>query len=320
MGILKSLEIKGDVFTQPNILNKQAIAYILSFPVFLSLFYILINIVNQASPSAQNSFAATYQLFAPFIFALIIAAYLSKGKLGNFVIYGAIKDHKQIPKHYVYGIIASFILIFVFSVSVAGSIVPAEITLAGGSGLLAYIFVVGPIAVEQEEQIFASSLIPTIATDSRSTIVGSFFMFAIAVTFLYVQQIELTVVLLVFLALYISSRKLRRLLLTATVSFFYSAILVSFLFAIYHTGADIGNVNFTSVLFYLFVFRMIATIINWRLQSAIASRGMHMNNNLYSGLSTQVGGFTGNIPLYLFVLGLYVVGLWLPYRYANEKL
>lgn len=332
-----SIVARDDILTTPQRANSKTKGYILTFTVILSLFFIAVALTPSSS---YDSFAQTYLYFAALLFFLLGLSYATNGNLTNSVIYGKIgkphngiwltlfNDSRQVYVEFILGGVTAIPILLILGVS-AASIVPitlptaasiaTAVSVTGYGALLAYIFVRGIISPDQEEAIFASSILPTIATDAKSVIAGASIIIGLAIAFLYIQQLEISFILAIFLLVYLAVPKFRKLLLQSTGAMIYAMIFTTVLFLIYHIPVYENSPEFAGILVGLTIFRLIAFIGNWVRQNTIFSRGMHSTFNVLPALLLFPGGFLTNLPLGIFVIGIYATGLWAVHKFTDEK-
>jgi hypothetical protein len=166
--------------------------------------------------------------------------------------------------------------------------------------------VIAIFAVEAEESFRASFLVPTF-TKLRMPIL---FIFAGIVTLAVSQLYLATVVFFFFALVFAFSKTLNAKVMASNLDRHFSAILVAaVVFGMFHIYSYSGSGNELSMIMSAILFAIIADIINWQLQNAVASRIAHSVNNAFvlaatAGISFILAG------LVVLVYAIIIIMIW----------
>lgn len=284
----------SDIYIHKAINKLSDVPYIFSIFLLIGLIFVF-NFIQSTSVKSYGD------IYVPiFVIALIlgIIAVTSNSNIPNLVIYGKIRNEKSLYTHIAIGVAYGAILISsLYTTFTLFSFLSIPVPLSFTSSILQqlnltnptilsvlpFIFIIGFVTVEAEEMLFSSILVPTF---SSAIGYGSFLipLFLIAAgLFLFVYQILILAIIftLAFLAVYFFPSLRRSLVTNFSARVIVSILIVAFVFSLYHIYAYGNNPNFTSILISASSYFVIANVINWRLQSAIASRVAHSINNSF---------------------------------------
>jgi hypothetical protein len=292
--------------------NQKDWLYVIGFFILLSLPFIF----NFLQSSSIKSYGNIYLPIFILTFAGIGFALLARNRFTGEVIYGKINSDKTLYLTIAVGAVFGFALIsslFIgsnflsfFQVPLPYSISP--IPSSTTSGDLALLVVISIFAVETEESLRATFLVPTF-TKLRLPII---LFFAGIITLALPQLYILTILLFVSGLLFIFDKRLSNITLNNGVSRHITAILVAAvifgLFHIYSYSTVPGN-EF-ALLESAMAFAFGADIINWVMQSTISSRIAHsINNSFIYASETGIA-----LPLAAFVVIIYAIIIVIIYQ------
>lgn len=301
---------KKDIFVEGGP-NKKDYLYVVGFFLLLMLPFIF----NFIQSSSIKSYGSIYLPIFILTFTGIGFALITRNGLTREVIYGNIKDDKALYYSVLVGAGFGFLLIssLIFGGSSFLSFFRLDVPFSIGvvptvaSQSIALLVVVAIFAVETEESLRASFLVPTFA-NLRMPIL---FIFAGIVT-LAISQLYIITILFFFFALFFAfSKRLSQKVSTSNFDRHLSSILVAaVVFGLFHIYAYGSSVNELQLIESAIAFAVVADLINWYLQNAIASRIAHSINN-----SFVLAAVTGiNFGLAGLVVLLYIIIIVMLYK------
>ena len=286
--------------------NKKDYLYVVGFFLLLMLPFLF----DFLQSSSIKSYGSIYLPIFILTFAGIGFALITKNGLTREVIYGNIKDDKALYYSILAGAGFGFLLIssIIFGGSSFLSFFRLDIPFSIGvvptatSQSIALLVVIAIFAVETEESLRASFLVPTF-TKLRMPIL---FIFAGIIT-LAISQLYIVTILFFFFALFFAFNKtLSAKLASSNFDRHLSAILVAaVVFGLFHIYAYGSSVNELQLIESAVAFAIVADAINWYMQNAIASRVAHSINNSFvlaamTGISFGLAGLV--VLLYVIII------------------
>ena len=300
---------RNDVFVNGGVNNKDYV-YVISFFILLMLPFMF----DFLASSSIKSYGSIYLPIFFITFAGMGFALITRNKFTREVIYGTIKDDKKLFWSLLVGEGFGFLLIssLIFGQNVLSFFkmdLPFSIgvvTSSASSSDIALLVVIAIFAVEAEESFRASFLVPTF-TKLRMPIL---FIFAGIVTLAVSQLYLATVVFFFFALVFAFSKTLNAKVMASNLDRHFSAILVAaVVFGMFHIYSYSGSGNELSMIMSAILFAIIADIINWQLQNAVASRIAHSVNNAFvlaatAGISFILAG------LVVLVYAIIIIMIW----------
>ncbi len=309
---------KNDVFIEGSV-NKKDYIYVVGFFLLLMLPFIF----NFLQSSSTKSYGSIYLPIFILTFAGIGFALVTNNKLTREVIYGSIKDDKDLYFSILAG--AGFGFLLVSSLIFGGSSfldffrvsLPFSIGVGSfaASESIALLVVIAIFAVETEESLRASFLVPTF-TKLRLPIL---FIFAGVIT-LAVSQLYIVTILFFFFALFFAfSKSLSLKVMTSNLDRHLSAILVAaIVFGLFHIYSYGTSPDELQLIGSAIAFAIVADLINWYMQNAIASRVAHSINNSFV-LAATTGISFGLAALVVLLYVIIIVMLYKMKSFGSAK-
>ncbi|MDE1768107.1 MAG: hypothetical protein KGH62_01945 [Candidatus Micrarchaeota archaeon] len=300
----------------PTVNKKDALYLILAVAIALLLLF------NFISTGQNQSYGGIYTPILTIALILISLAIATNGRLFGEVIYGNIRNDKQLYFSVGVGLVVGGAIAYALinnlqPLSFVGSPLPFAIsgTAAAGLGTYAILTIVGP---EIEELMFASALLPTVASELRRPKVFSVMAFFAGMIFYFIfQVIVLAAVFFLFAFLiYISSRARLTLFGGDLGKFSVAVAFTAFAFAMFHLWAYGNAGNPLLLLEQAFAFRVGISFLNYILQDTISGRIIHSMNN------AAIGSMTLGIPIANFGIAvfIYTAMIVIIYKAQNGRL
>jgi hypothetical protein len=279
--------------------NKHDKLFVISFFLLLATVFIF----NFLQSDSLKSFGNTYIIFFLLVFGLLGFAITSNGGFTREVIYGDCEKVEDVYKHILVGALfggvlclggylgLSFLsslqvpLAFTFTTSTTSTSTNLSPNLAIEVSSIIILLIVNSIfAVETEEALRASSLVPTFMQLSAPVTL----LFAALITTQF-PGFTIATVSFIGIAVLLGVKRdwSKRIARSSKSRHVFAIIVAATVFGLFHIYAGQVGGNIEKVMLSAFMFALAADAINWKLNSTISSRIAHSINNTYLFVTTN---------------------------------